>query len=200
MGKNEAQTIIFVGRSGSGKGTQIDLLKSFLITEKEARVKSIVMGDIFRNFFTEDGYVQKIAKDLSFNKGKFQPDFLTDALLVSNTIKIADKDSVMFFDGYPRDLHQLQTIKDLLVYLGRENSLFINIEVGRQSVKKRMLLRGRGDDHDEAIESRLDEYDKFVRPMIEEAMSDKFFNYIEVNGEGEVEEIHKNLIEILNFK
>ncbi len=197
---SDTKTIIFVGRSGSGKGTQIDLLKQFIIEEKGLLIKSIVMGDIFRSFFGEDGYIQEVAKDLSVRQGKFQPDFLTDALFVSNVIKNVDKESVMFFDGYPRNSHQLELLKELLEYLGREKPIFINLEVSRQSVKDRMLLRGRGDDHNEAIENRLDEYDKFVFPMIEKAKSDDYFNYIEIDGEGTVEDIHKNILVALGLK
>lgn len=197
---SDTKTIIFVGRSGSGKGTQIDLLKQFIIEEKGLLIKSIVMGDIFRSFFGEDGYIQEVAKDLSVRQGKFQPDFLTDALFVSNVIKNVDKESVMFFDGYPRNSHQLELLKELLEYLGREKPIFINLEVSRQSVKDRMLLRGRGDDHNEAIETRLDEYDKFVFPMIEKAKSDDYFNYIEIDGEGTVEDIHKNILVALGLK
>ena len=196
---SQIKTIIFVGRSGSGKGTQIDLLKQFITEKKGQQIKSIVMGDIFRGFFSEEGYIQEVAKDLSVRQGKFQPDFLTDALFVSNVIKNADKDSVMFFDGYPRNAHQLGLIKELLEYLGRKDPLFINLEVARQSVKERMLLRGRGDDHEDAIENRLDEYDKFVSPMIENAKADDYFKYIEINGEGSVQDIHNNIIETLGL-
>ncbi|NCU28381.1 MAG: hypothetical protein EOM85_01790 [Candidatus Moranbacteria bacterium] len=196
---SQIKTIIFVGRSGSGKGTQIDLLKQFITEKKGQQIKSVVMGDIFRGFFSEEGYIQEVAKDLSVRQGKFQPDFLTDALFVSNVIKNADKDSVMFFDGYPRNAHQLGLIKELLEYLGRKDPLFINLEVARQSVKERMLLRGRGDDHEDAIENRLDEYDKFVSPMIENAKADVYFKYIEINGEGSVQGIHNNIIETLGL-
>lgn len=196
---SQIKTIIFVGRSGSGKGTQIDLLKQFITEKKGQQIKSIVMGDIFRGFFSEEGYIQEVAKDLSVRQGKFQPDFLTDALFVSNVIKNADKDSVMFFDGYPRNTHQLGLIKELLEYLGRKDPLFINLEVARQNVKERMLLRGRGDDHEDAIENRLDEYDKFVSPMIENAKADDYFKYIEINGEGSVQDIHNNIIETLGL-
>jgi adenylate kinase len=197
---SDIKTIIFVGRSGSGKGTQIDLLKQFITEKKGLLIKSIVMGDIFRGFFSENGYVQEVAKDLSIRQGKFQPDFLTDALFVSNVIKSADKESIMFFDGYPRNIHQLELIKELLKYLGRETPIFINLEVARQSVKNRMLLRGRRDDHSEAIENRLDEYDKFVFPMIEKAKDDNYFKYIGIDGEGTVEDIHKNILVALGYK
>ncbi|HPR83985.1 MAG TPA: hypothetical protein PL034_00275, partial [Candidatus Paceibacterota bacterium] len=78
------QTIIFVGRSGSGKGTQIDLLKKYLETQdKDIKIREIVMGNIFRNFFNGDSFVQKMAKEVTMEKGQFQPDFLTNALFIN---------------------------------------------------------------------------------------------------------------------
>lgn len=62
-----------------------------------------------------------------------------------------------------------------------------------------MLKRARKDDHDKAIEERLDEYEEFSSPMIENIKKDEYFNYIEINGESEVEVIHKNIINKLNI-
>lgn len=194
------QTFIFIGRSGSGKGTQLELLREYLKSNNEnILIKSIVMGDIFRAFFKEPGYVQDIARDVSMNQGKFQPNFLTDALFVRSVIDIVDEKSILFFDGYPRNISQLEIIEELLKYVKRENPVVINIEVSRDNVKNRMLARGRGDDNEKAIESRLDEYDKFIVPMIEVLKSDSFFKYFEINGEGTIEEIHNNLIKSLNL-
>jgi adenylate kinase family enzyme len=190
----ETPTFIFIGRSGCGKGTQIDLLKEYL-TSKNMPFGSIVMGDIFRSFFKEPGYVKDIARDVSMNQGKFQPDFLTNALFVRKTIDIADENSVLLFDGYPRTINQLGIIKELLVYIKRENNVVVvNIEVSRENVKARMLSRGRADDSHGPIESRLNEYDKLIVPMIEVAKSDTFFKYLEVNGEGSMQEVHTEII------
>jgi adenylate kinase len=187
------QTFIFIGRSGSGKGTQIELIKKYLSTEA-IPFKSIVMGDIFRSFFKESGYVKDIARDVSMKQGKFQPDFLTNALFVRSAIDILDEESILIFDGYPRTIEQLKLSKDLLDYVKREEAIVVNIEVSRESVKNRMISRGRGDDNEGAIESRLNEYDKFIIPMIEEIKSDSFFKYIEIKGEGKIDEIHIDII------
>lgn len=193
------QTFIFVGRSGSGKGTQLELLRRYLSVNQNQKIKSIVMGDIFRAFFKEDGYVQKIAKQVTTEEGKFQPDFLTDALFIRNVIDIVDEESILFFDGYPRNINQLGIIEELLKYVKRQDPIVINIEVSRDNVKERMLSRGRSDDNERAIESRLDEYDKFILPMLEILKNGSFFKYIEVNGEGKIEEIHNNIIKSLNI-
>ena len=194
----ETPTFIFIGRSGCGKGTQIDLLKEYL-SSKNHTFKSIVMGDIFRSFFKEPGYVKDIARDVSINQGKFQPDFLTNALFIRNTIDIADEESVLLFDGYPRTVNQLGIIKELLTYIKRENNVVIvNIEVSRENVKARMLSRGRADDAHGPIESRLNEYDKLIVPMIEVAKGDSFFTYLEVNGEGSMQEVHTEVINKIN--
>jgi len=187
------QTFIFVGRSGSGKGTQIDLLKNYL-SNKKIEIKSIVMGEIFRDFFKESGLIQDIAKDVSMKEGKFQPDFLTNALFIRTVIDTVDKSSVLFFDGYPRNIDQLEVIKELLSYIKRDEPIVINIDVSRESVKNRMLGRARGDDTENAIESRLNEYDKFIVPMLEQIKKEQFFKYIEIDGEGTREEIHEDII------
>ena len=193
----ETPTFIFIGRSGCGKGTQIDLLKEYL-SSKNHTFKSIVMGDIFRSFFKEPGYVKDIARDVSINQGKFQPDFLTNALFIRSTIDIADEDSVLLFDGYPRTINQLNIIKELLTYIKRVNAVIVNIEVSRENVKARMLSRGRADDAHGPIESRLNEYDKLIVPMIEVVKGDSFFTYIEVKGEGSIEEVHTEVINSIN--
>lgn len=192
---NKAQTFIFVGRSGSGKGTQIELLKNYLAEKHpETSIKSVVMGEIFRAFFKEPGFVQDIARDVTMVQGKFQPDFMTNSLFVRSTIDIVDENSILFFDGYPRTISQLGIIKELLQYVKREDAIIINIDVTRENVKERMLLRRRGDDSESAIESRLNEYDKFILPMLEKIKNDSYFKYFEIDGEGKIEDIHADII------
>ena len=195
-----SKTLIFVGRSGAGKGTQLDLLKKYISAKTpEAKTNSLDMGSIYRSFFSETGYVQDIARDLSMNQGKFQPDFLTNALFVSSAVKIIDDVSCIFIDGFPRSISQLEIIKELLQYAHRNDATVVNIEVPREEVKKRMLLRGRGDDADEKIDSRLNEYDRAVVPMLEHIKTDSFFTYIEIDGMPKPEEIHTSLVSVLGL-
>jgi adenylate kinase len=197
---DKINTYIFVGRSGSGKGTQLKLLKEYLLSKnKDTSIKSIVMGDIFRAFFKESNFISNISRAVTMEEGKFQPNFLTDALFIRNTIDIVDEESILFFDGYPRNINQLETIEELLKYINRKEPIVINIEVSRENVRERMLSRGRGDDNEKAIESRLNEYDKFILPMLEVLKNDSYFKYIEVDGEGKIEDIHNNIIKSLNI-
>lgn len=196
---NKPQIFIFIGRSGSGKGTQLELLRDYLSKNfKEVPIKSIVMGDIFRSFFKEENYFSNLARDVTMKEGKFQPNFITNSLFVHKAIYTIDGNSTLFFDGYPRNINQLEIIKELIQYIKRENPIIINIEVSRENVKERMLARGRGDDSESAIESRLNEYDKFILPMIETIKSDTFFKYLEIEGNGKIEDIHENIISKLN--
>ena len=197
---NSPKTIIFVGRSGAGKGTQVELLKKFLAESDVSReVRSLIMGDIYRAFFKSDGYIQEIARDISMKQGRFQPDFMTNALFVTDALKIVDGTSHLFLDGYPRSVSQLGVTKELLEYAKREGAILVNVEVSRDEVKKRMLARGRGDDSESAIESRMAEYDRTVVPMLEAAKADSFFTYIEVNGEQSVEAVHEEMKKALGL-
>lgn len=197
---NKPHTFIFVGRSGSGKGTQIEVLKNYLINQNsDIKIRQIVMGEIFRSFFSGTGFIQKVAKEVSMERGQFQPDFLTNALFINEAIKQTEEDAILFFDGFPRTKEQLSIIKEFLIYIKRDNPVVININVSRESVKERMLLRERADDKEEAINNRLNEFDRLTVPMLEEVKNDSFFKYIEVDGEGTIEDIHHRLIEKLSI-
>jgi adenylate kinase len=191
---NSPKTIIFVGRSGAGKGTQVELLKKFLAESDTSReVRSLIMGDIYRAFFKADGYIQDIARDISMRQGRFQPDFMTNALFINDALKLVDGTSHLFLDGYPRSVSQLGVTKELLEYVKREGATLVNVEVSREEVTSRMMKRGRGDDSESAIESRMAEYDRTVVSMLEAAKSDPFFTYVEVNGEQSVEAVHAEM-------
>lgn len=186
------KTFIFVGRSGAGKGTQVELFKKH-IEDSGAVIKSLDMGGIFRAFFKDEGYMQDVARDLSMNQGKFQPDFLTNALFISGAVKIVDNTSHLLLDGYPRSVNQLAITKELLSYVHRTGAIVVNIEVSRDEVKKRMMLRGRGDDSESAIDSRLGEYDRTVVPMLDAVKNDSFFTYVEINGEQSIEAVAEEM-------
>lgn len=45
-------------------------------------------------------------------QGKFQPDFITNALFINEAINVVDNDSFLFLDGYPRNINQMNITKN----------------------------------------------------------------------------------------
>lgn len=191
-------TFIFLGRAGSGKGTQVELLKRYITQKDSTTALSVNMGGIFRSFVTQEGTASTMTKKV-LDAGGLLPDFLTNSLFVKNAADVVDDISPLFLDGFPRSVGQLETLKLFIDFVGRTQPVVINIEVSAESVRGRMQLRARHDDTETGIEKRLAEYDRSVVPMIEMAKNNSFFTYLEINGEPTIEEIHKDIISKLNL-
>src|SRR3989344_4503884 len=95
-------TFIFVGPSGSGKGTQVDLLKQYLAKKTpEVPQFSSYTGDGFRNLMNGTTLAAHLAKDIQ-NAGLLQPEFLAIYLWADNLIKNVTGKEHLFIDGSPR--------------------------------------------------------------------------------------------------
>lgn len=193
------KTYIIIGRSGSGKGTQLQLLKTYLEkTTPEIPVQTYICGDAFRAFFKEETAFAKKAQEIT-NAGNYQPDFLATTLLFRDFVfgSINTIDHILV-DGYPRSLQQLKDLKDLLVYIGRSDIVFIDIVVSKEAVTERMLKRARADDTPESIAKRQDEFDRMIVPMIEAIKQDTTVAYVAVDGMPLPEVVHQNVLQALD--
>lgn len=191
---NKPQTFIFSGISGSGKGTQIALLKKYIQNRfPDNGEYSFVMGDTLRSFMKDDGYAQKVVRSI-VNDGKLLPDFITNSLFVSSVLHNLHHDDTLYIDGIPRSTIQSDTIISTLLFYGRKDVFIINIEVSPEEVAKRMKLRNRPDDTEEAIAQRISYYKENVIPAILHLKEKSGFTYIELDGERAIEEIHVDLV------
>jgi adenylate kinase family enzyme len=188
------QTFIFVGRSGSGKGTQIDLLKEY-ITKLNPKIEtySFVMGDTFRSFMKEEGYAQNVIRDL-INNGHLAPDFIANSLFISDLLHSLKSDEHLYIDGIPRSSAQVDAVIETIKFFNRINPIIIDVEVSKEEVEKRMLLRARHDDTKEAILERLKFYEDNIVPAVKLLREKSGFTYLEINGERTREEIHEDII------
>lgn len=195
-------TIIIMGRSGSGKGTQIELLRDYFKNSyPQQPVFYFESGKEFRNFIKDDGYTNKLMRSF-IGQGTLAPDFITEWLLVDALVhNITEDRELIILDGFPRTVPQAQTLISAMDYYEREKVTILHIEVSEDEVRKRMLSRGRGDDQNrESINRRIDWYNKNVIPAIDYLRLKKEYKVIDVNGEGEVDEIHESIIKALGFK
>ncbi len=194
---NKPQTFIFIGRSGSGKGTQIDLLKKYITDiNPEIGTCSFVMGDTFRSFMKGEGYAQDAIR-LIVNSGKLVPDSITNSLFISELLNNLKSNEHLYIDGIPRSPLQAETVIEVIKFYDRYNPIIINIEVSKEVAEERMLARARPDDTKEAIFERVKFYDENIIPAIEVLKEKSGFIYMEINGEKTPEEINVELIDKL---
>lgn len=192
------KTIIIMGRSGSGKGTQIALLKEFLENNNKS-VYHFESGNLFRNMIKGEGYTSDQLRDI-LKKGQLVPDFFTDWLLVDGlNDNLKTKDQILILDGYPRTSIQAETLGEALDFYGRyENILVVNVDVSEGEVRRRMIERGRGDDtRMEAVENRIKFYNEKVLPSLEKLRLKEEYTVVDINGEGDISNIQKLIISAL---
>ena len=194
------QTFIFFGASGSGKGTQANLLIEYLKkTDSEKPVLYIENGEKFREFVSKE---KSLTVDLTkkiMDDGGLAPDFLSVWMWSNFLIHNITGNEHLVFDGLSRREHEAPVLDSAVKFYKREMPVVIIIEVSKQWSTDRLLGRGRSDDNEEDIKNRLDWYDKNVLPAIAYFKNDPYYTVVSVNGEQTIEEVHNEVMAKLGW-
>lgn len=188
------QTFIFIGRSGCGKGTQADLMEDFLKKNdsEKRKVHHLVTGNFLRELAKGESFTGKVTAD-ALSKGLLMPEFLVVALWGDYLIKNYEGNEHIITDGMPRKLFEAIMFEGALRFFGREKANVIYLNLSYESAVKRLLLRKREDDTEEAIRERLKFYDEEVAPVVDYYRKDPNINFYEIDGEPTIEEIHEDV-------
>jgi len=191
MNNNKPLNLILFGRSGSGKGTQAELLaKHFKNT------LHISTGDLFRNLAEQDTDAGIKVKEV-LEKGGLPFDEMATALWMHEISHKLKKGQSLLCDGMPRRLHEAENLYGFLSWLERiENTKALVLEISREEAIKRLVKRGRGDDDVDAINKRLDWYEDRVVPAIN-FFKDKGL-IININGEQPIDKVFQDILEKIN--
>ena len=165
--------LLFLGPPGAGKGTQAAFLSeanSYLhLSTGELLRKEIDLG-------TELG---KQVKDI-MNKGELVSDQLVLEIVKKN-LKKDNKGWIL--DGYPRNLSQVKSLNDFLVNINQPLEIVFYLDIPDEVLIKRLLMRGRKDDNEETIITRLKIYKKTTEPLIEHYKKLSLLEYINADGD-----------------
>jgi adenylate kinase len=187
--------IILFGPPGSGKGTQALKLKL-----KYALIH-ISTGDIFRSEISSQSSLGEELKSY-MDHGQLVPDELTFRVLKSylgeNDL---EKSQGIIFDGFPRTIPQAEALDTFLAERKEPIQVVLSLLVNEDEVIKRIMLRGkssgRSDDNDETIvRKRIEVYRAQTFPLAAYYTAQK--KYVELNGEGSIEEVFTSLCNHIN--
>jgi adenylate kinase len=131
-------------------------------------------------------------------------DLVSDDLmirLIRNRLSRGDTLGGFVLDGFPRTMPQAEALGDLLREVGRDLDVVFDFQVpDREVLLQRMLTRaaaeGRSDDTPEAIERRLELYDRETAPLIEYYRSHQA-NVVGIHADGTVEEVFREIEDAL---
>lgn len=189
-----AQTIILFGRSGSGKGTQADLLLKFIKDHDPIRkTLYIETGQKVREFMEGGTYASRLTKDL-VEDGKLLPEFLPISMWGHFLIENFTGEEHLVLDGLSRRPHEAPILDSALKFYRREYPTIVCINVSRERATDRLIGRGRSDDNPDDIRRRVEWYDTNVIPAIEYFRNNGRYTVIDIEGDRPIEEVHKDIV------
>ncbi len=184
--------IIIIGPSGSGKGTQAELLGQKL------NLPTLSVGQVLRDEHRAKTVLGEKAYHY-WSRGELVPDQLTFAIVKS---RLDQYDRGFILDGLPRRFDQIAFLEEYLRQKGQQIDKVIHLEIDDAEAIKRLLLRAkqdkdktgkaRDDETRSAIKNRLAFYHRQTQPILD--YFDKEGKLLNINGQRSIEVIHNDIL------
>lgn len=189
---NEPKTVFFIGKPGSGKGTQAKML-----AEKTGWT-ILASGAEFRKIAQEDTVVGRKLRD-ELAQGMLAPHWFAMYLYQRALFSVPEDQSIIF-DGFNRKVQEAELNIATLEWVGRPFHV-VNIDVSDEEVRRRLEGRaqtsGRSDDHQDVVEERLEEYQEHTLKALEIFHTKGVL--IDINGEQSPETVAADVLKALGI-
>lgn len=146
--------IIFLGLAGSGKSTQGQRLA------KHLGCRWLSTGQLLRENVEDKTLLDEMLSGEMIKDEVLFP-YIEKALLSLES----DKNEIIL-DGSPRTVNQARWLMEKVKEHGIKITAIIHLSARESVVKKRLLERGRPDDHEDAIAERFREYELTILPIL----------------------------------
>ncbi len=192
-----ACTLVFIGMSGCGKGTQVELIKKELESLFPSRKVSVLeTGKYFREIAQGDKPFSASLQS-SLDEGNLAPDKMANAALES-FLSETPEDNHIILDGYPRTLPQVAYLADKLDER-KGPVIIISYKVSEDTAIKRIVARAmtekRGDSNVDAIAKRISYFKAEVEPVIDCYRNTEDYHFVEVDGEKTIPEVFEQIMD-----
>lgn len=117
--------------------------------------------------------------------------------LVQKIFSIIDSREEFVLDGFPRTVAQADWLINQVKHGQLAVTAVIHLTATEEVVSERLLKRGRQDDTAEAIRERFTEYEKSIKPILEE-FKKAGVRVVDVDGDKSPEDVHDTIAASLN--
>lgn len=176
--------LLFVGPPGAGKGTQAVRVAEAL------GIAHVSTGDMFRALEPDTDLGRRV-KAIMESGGYVSDDIVIEML--QGRITEPDAADGYILDGFPRTANQTEALDAFLGSDGLDRVVLFDVD--EDVVVQRMLDRGRSDDTEETIRTRLEVYREQTEPLIELYETRGLIAHVPASGT--VEEITESVLAAL---
>jgi adenylate kinase len=177
--------LLILGPPGAGKGTQAEKLC------RAIGIPHVSTGEMLRDHVERRTDLGSRAKAI-MDAGDLVHDEIVIAM-VQQRLSAPDAACGFLLDGFPRTLSQAVSLDEALG--DRTLDAAIVIEVPESEIVARMRARGRSDDTEDAVQTRLALYREQTEPLVD--FYDRRGSMIRVDGVGSVLEVLTRIVEAL---
>ena len=104
-------------------------------------------------------------------------------------------------DGYPRTLNQKNFLVNFLDSMNLSIKyiieLFVSDEIIIKRIQSRLEKENRDDDKNDIIKTRIDKYNNETKPISDYFLDNYSDNYCKVDGNQDIEKIHKDILKFI---
>jgi adenylate kinase len=177
--------IVVLGPQGSGKGTQAKKIAATY------GIPHIATGDMIREMKERPTELGAELREV-YDRGDLVGDDLM-IRLIRDRLDRGDTLPGFVLDGFPRTLVQAEALDDLMGELARPIDVVFDLQVpDRQQLFDRLMKRAReenrSDDTPEAMERRLELYDRETAPLVEYYRSTRG-NVVGIHADRSIEDV-----------
>jgi len=190
----QSRAFVFFGRSGGGKGTQVErLVEYFRETDPDRGIIRVETGKLLRGLMTCDTLTGRRTKAI-LDEGGLMPEFVPIYLWAHELITGYSGTEHVILDGVSRRLPEASVLHSALNFYRFEKKFIIHINISRETALTRLLGRGRVDDNEEDIKARLDWFEDNVVRSIEYFRKITDCTFLDIDGERDVETVYKDIL------